>query len=193
MDAVTVVGDGAVRTETGPSSQGVPSGAIIVVRADSIMAIDVRDKTYVKQPMPKTDPAGAAKRSASYVHTGEFETISGIRAEQVTFKIEMTVPGSGTSPINSEATGELWLTDRFAQYSAPKPAGAAMDPTESPKGFVMKSIMHIAGNEIETTVTSIKEEPLQPALFEPPPGYTERTLPAAGLPESGSGVGTSPR
>ena len=59
--------------------------------------------------------------------------------------------------------------------------GLMPDPRDFP-GIAVKTEMDMKGRKVTTTLLSIKEEPVEAAVFELPPEYREATAPAFNLP-----------
>jgi hypothetical protein len=182
IDAVVVIGDHATRSESGRPEQGMLAGTISIHRDGTLVVLNVPNKTYMTETLTAPDPDVFRRKSAQYTRTGEFANIAGVRAERVTFSMVVTVHVPGSPERDLDSTGEVWLTtDQFQGYAANVagggPAGISLYDTASmPAGFPMKSVIrggYFGAAEIQLTVTSIAEEPVQPALFAPPPDYRE--------------------
>ena len=185
VDSVTVIGDHARRTESGHPEEGVLAGSISIQRGNTLIFLNAVNKTFATETVTPPGPDVLNRKSAAYTRTGEFATIAGVRAERVSFAIVITVNVPGQPSRDFESTGDLWLSDRFKEYASniagAGPPGMSLYDSESiPQGFPMKSAIrggYFGPNEIQMTVTSIAEEPLQPALFAPPDDYREVPMP----------------
>jgi hypothetical protein len=92
-------------------------------------------------------------------------------------------------------TVNYWLADDFPDYSkvqtaleSTQNAGltsmmAGMMPRSSEfPGMAVKTEMSVAGQKITTTLVSVKEQEVDPAVFELPSDYKEMASPAFNLP-----------
>jgi hypothetical protein len=208
MDTVRVIGAGVIRTETGRTvNQRFETDPLIVIRrTDGDVILDAGQSTYFRTPpAPSIDPAKLpqdllvrARSIVRFTRTNDVDLVAGINAQRILFAFD--VPCASGTVASVETSGELWLADQLADYdfTVGQPdflgtilSGGALVSIGRPRGFLMKCVVRggmIGANEFTMTVTSIQEEPLQPDLFEPPPGYVERKIgglapytPAAGV------------
>jgi Domain of unknown function (DUF4412) len=194
-DSIFWLSDKDTRIELTKANLMMPAGSVILHLADGTMALlNPKDKTYWKISIPQMMPPmmsalSQLKPEMSFVHTGEFATIAGIRAEHITSTstINLPSPPAGTPvpvgmPTSITTSADLWMADQYANYSALARATAAMMGLDAlaPEGFMLKSVMRISifpEYEIESVVTEIKEEPAPADAFEIPANYMEMLSP----------------
>src|SRR4030095_14345004 len=133
----------------------------------------------------------------THKRTGEFATIAGLRAERIAFEWSMAFPlppeEKTALPPNAPAamtmSGDLWVAvDRYKEYAAravrTNSGLAALGMFKLlEEGIVLRSVLRSAsfgGQEIETTVTSISEEPAPASTFEVPADYKQVPRPGGG-------------
>jgi Domain of unknown function (DUF4412) len=207
-DAVYWVSDKGTRVELTKANAMVPAGSVLLHLSDgTVVVMNPQDKTYWTIPVPQMMPQmlnalSQMKPDTSVVHTGEFETIAGVRAEHITSSttINLPSPPPGTPvpvamPTSITLSADLWMSDQYADYAALARATAAMMGFDAlvPPGFMLRNVMRNSmtpGYEIESVVTEITEEPAPAGAFEIPADYKEVTLPFGG---GGSFGGVAPR
>ena len=121
--------------------------------------------------------AGAAKFQA----TGRKEKVGEYNAEVFTWA---SPAGMQTLWVTKDVPGFAKIKAQFDKFSKASAAGIGkgMTPdTSALPGVVVKTEMDLAGNKITSTVTSMKEENVDAAVFDVPKDYQEMaqpTLPA---------------
>ncbi|HEV3216056.1 MAG TPA: hypothetical protein VGZ27_10060 [Vicinamibacterales bacterium] len=198
-DSIYWLSDKGTRIELTKANVMMPAGSVMLHLADGTMAIlNPKDRTYWKIPVAQMMPQmmialSQMKPDVSFVHSGEFATIAGVRAEHITSRttIDLPAPPPGAPippgmPTSITMSADLWMADAYANYSALASAPAAMMGLDVlvPPGFMVKSVMRISmipAYEIEWVVTEIKEEPAPADTFEIPADYTEIPAPFRGV------------
>ncbi|GEM_PF-4472671 len=204
----TVHEDGRMRVESAKSFSGLPAGAVVLTRADGTsVGYDPAAKTWWKMPDPGTDPAVAGmmarmKPELSSKRTGEFVTVTGLRAERVTVRMRIPIPmpeGVDLSQVPPELLamiprelvieGDSWVAAAFGKYMKAGLAALSAGPMaqlgfdtlgKSLDGFPVRSVMRTsvpAAIEIETLVTKVGEEAVPASVFEVPAGLREIPFP----------------
>lgn len=194
-DSIFWLSDKGTRIELTKANLMMPAGTVILHLADGTMALlNPKDKTYWKMSVPQMMPPmmGALsqlKPEMSFIHTGEFATIAGVRAEHITSRstIDLPSPPAGAPvpmgmPTSITTSADLWMADQYANYSALARTTASMMGLDGlvPPGFMLKDVMRISifpEYEIESVVTEIKEEPAPADAFEIPADYVEMLSP----------------
>ena len=192
-DSAYWVTEKGIRVELTKGNALMPAGAVLLQLGDGTMVVlNPSEKTYWKIAMPPlpTVLAGLSQMQpeGSVVHSGKFDVIAGIRAEQVTSTVTMQIPAAPVGappdmPTSITITTDTWSSDQYANYAAFSHAMAAMFGLGGfiPEGFTLKSIVRnsfMPGFEIESIVTSIKEEPAPADALEIPADYKEASAPA---------------
>jgi len=114
-----------------------------------------------------TKPAMPAPQLPEVVvkHTGEFETVAGIRAEHVTFEVQQSplvlrlLQEQGGDPVRLTLGGDAWIATQFQTYGrllqdAYKWSGMAAQPAGAldTHGFVLRLVLRgnvMGGHELE--------------------------------------------
>lgn len=198
-DSTYWVTDKGLRVELTKANALMPAGSVLLHLVDGTMLVlNPKEKTYWKIAMPAVPPtvlAGMAQMTPdiSTVHTGKFDDIAGVRAEQITSTVTIQLPVGPMGappgmPTSITMTTDSWSSDRYAPYAALSQAMAAMFGFGAlvPQGFTLKSVIRssiVPGFEFESVVTSIREEPAPADALEIPADYKETPAPASlGMP-----------
>jgi hypothetical protein len=126
--------------------------------------------------------------------TGEYETVTGLRTERVTFGLSMNLPlPPGVQlppgfPTAFTMDGDMWVADQFKAYASSLNAitntlfpGMGIDGLAQ-DGLVVRQVTRspmFGGNELVFSVSDVMEGPVTAELFEIPAGYTEVPMPGA--------------
>ena len=73
-----------------------------------------------------------------------------------------------------------------------KPSGIGMPDYTDFSGVPLKTVISFGGNEVTTTITSIKKEPISATEFEIPKDFQELKRPVEAAPGSASSPSASP-
>jgi hypothetical protein len=182
--------DGGARIEFRTATSGIPAGGVLLAPADGgSVVLDPGTRTYwsVTRAIrkPSSSPFVAERPPA---RTGDVATISGVRAERVTFSVRL-VPGPSSSPLPDDVVdllqleGDVWVTE---EVRVPRAVTDMINPMlqllglESAVGdrFVVRQVLRgplLGSHEIETLVTGIDSTPLPPGELRVPEGYREVT------------------
>jgi hypothetical protein len=152
------------------------------------MKVSGAQTKQMMEMMKKQTGVGDGKTDAPKpTATGKTEKVGAFNAEIYTWA------GNGM-------TQTLWVSKDFPDFAKIKPQldkvnqsaaggmarGMAPDQSTLP-GMVVKSQMEMAGMKITTTILSVKEEPVDAAVFEAPKDYKEMaqpTLPGGAVPSA---------
>ncbi len=204
----TVHTDGRMRVDYTKAFSGLPAGSVVLTRVDGTsVGYDPAAKTWWKMPDPSSDPEVAAvmaqmKPEISSKRTGEFATVTGLRAERVTVHMRIPIPlpeGVDLSQVPPELLamiprelvieGDNWVAAEYAKYMKGGMAALSAGPmaqmgfdklADSLDGFPVRSVMRTsvpAAIEIETLVTKVGEETVPAAVFDLPTGLREIPFP----------------
>ena len=192
--------NGSTRVELTKANAMMPAGSVMLhLASGSTVIINPADKTYWTLSVPASPLQAMAfasqlKPEVSVVRTGQFDTIAGLRAEHLTSTITLNLPASaGPSmglPSSMTMDADVWVIDQYAAYKAlaiaslPIASLFSLDALVN-QGFVMKNVVRgsmLAGYELESVVTEIKEEPAAADAFQIPGDYKEVPSPSFGLP-----------
>ena len=194
-DSIYWISDRGTRVELTKANAVMPAGSVVLHLGDGTTVImNPAEKTYWKIPLPQITPEVFTALSqlnpqASFVHTGEFATIAGVRAEHITSSttVDLPSPPAGTPvpmgmPASITMSADLWMADRYADYASLAQTAATMMGFGAliPQGFMMRHVMRNSmtpGVEIESVVTQITEEPAPADAFEIPADYKEVSVP----------------
>jgi uncharacterized protein DUF4412 len=198
-DSIYWVSDKGTRVELTKANAMMPAGSVLLHLVDgTTVVLNPKEKTYWRIAFPQMMPQmmnalAQMKPEVSFVHTGDFATIAGVRAEHVTSSTTMNLPSPppGTPvpmgmPTSITTIADLWMADQYANYSALAHGTAAMMGFDAlvPQGFMLRSVIRISmipAYEMESVVTEIKEEPAPADAFEIPADYTEMPSPLRGV------------
>jgi hypothetical protein len=182
--------DEALRVQYGQATPTVPRGGVLLKKADgSSVVLDPAERTYRKLPRFRSGVTSRSSLRPEAVsrRTGEFVTVSGLRAERVAFSIRLNLPAEmlrelpAGLPDAFTLEGDVWVTD---QLSVPAPLAAMTSPALRAlglddivqDGFVVRQIIRgtlLGPHQVETTVTHIDSSAIQPELLQIPPDYRE--------------------
>ena len=188
--------DKATRVEYNRAIPGLPKGNALLTMSDGTsVVLDKVERTYRKRSRTQ---AAVAKPSAlapqvTSRRTGEFSTVSGFRAERVTFTVQFDLPAEMRRTLPPGLTaltidGELWITD---EVEVPATAIAITARSQRAlglesvvqKGFVVRQTLRgtLLGNrEVTSLVSEIDSRPVPPELLRVPDDYRELQAPAGG-------------
>lgn len=196
VQVTTMVAESGSRFEYDKAYAIIPAGGAMIVLADgTITVLNPGERTFWKMARPAGLGANAIQPAVKMDRTGSFETIAGVRAERATIEIRVPLPlppGTKMPGLPSEVTvtGETWIAEQYKKYSAMSAGvtsimGSLGPDAISAAGFPMRSIMRselFGGQEIESVVTAISEEPVPLDLLAVPAGFKEVPPPAFGMP-----------
>lgn len=133
------------------------------------MLEQLRQARGTEEP-PKLEAAGRKEKVGTY----DCEVFTTSLGEmKFTYWITKGVPNSAT------VAQQITALQRGGLGEMAK--GLMPDPSEFP-GIAVKTEMNLKGQKVTTTLVSIKEEAVDPAIFEIPSEYREATAPALNLP-----------
>ena len=194
-DTTYWISDKGVRVELTKATAFAPAGAVFLQLVDGTMLVlNPNEHTYWKLNLPAMTPTilmamTRLNPQAAVVHTGEFDTIAGVRAEHITSTMTMELPLPPTGmplppgmPTSIATTTDSWNSDQYASYAALAKSTANMMGLGGliPEGFMLKNVMRnsmMPGFEIESVVTSNSEEPAPADAFDIPADYKEIVAP----------------
>lgn len=209
VESVTTVHeDGRMRVEYAKAFSGMPAGTVVLTRADGTsVGYDTAARTWWKMPDPQDDPDMAAamaqlKPEITSKRTGEFVTITGLRAERVALRMRIPIPmpdGVDLSQVPPEllamipkelvVEGDNWVSTAFSKYMKADLSPISTGPlaqlgfdkaVEGVEGFPVRSVMRTSAPvaiEIETLVTRVGEEAVAASVFDLPAGLREIPFP----------------
>ena len=164
-----VVTDKGIRVELTKANAIAPAGAILLQLVDgAIIVLNPKERTFWKLNLPAMTPTILTAMTrlnpqAAVVHTGEFDTIAGVRAEHITSTLTMDLPSPPPGlppgmPTSIATTTDSWNSDQYASYAALAKSTATMMGLGGliPEGFMLKNVMRnsmMPGFEIESVVT----------------------------------------
>jgi hypothetical protein len=182
-----VVTDTATRQEFNGATPRVPAGHVLLTFESGDGALlDPATKAYRRLPAAPP-PARQNAPAATARRTGEFSTIAGLRAERVTYTVEVPTPtdldprvAAGLPPALT-IEGELWIaTDVTLPKSASVQTNPAMRAFGLDKlagtGLVLKQVTRgvLLGNkEVEMLVSDVDRSPVPADLVRIPTEFTE--------------------
>ena len=191
-ESVTFINATGARVEIRRASGGLlKAGTTMIGRDAAMQVVDPATRTYWTLTLPAVPElfAPGLEPDIQYTRTGEFETIAGVRAERLTFRMSVPLPFSPPPrfPTSIVTEGELWVTDRFNAYGATLTRTLSALGTllaRAPEGMVLRQIMRSTqfGYEVEHTVSDLSEAPLAADLFEIPDGFRQVPPPAVAIP-----------
>jgi len=135
----------------------------------------------------------AEKKPASpkLTPTGKKETVSGYETEEYVFESPQIKASFWVATKYPDAAGIL--KEMQAPVSgAWKPSGIGMPDYTDFSGVPLKTVISFGGNEVTTTITSIKKEPISATEFEIPKDFQELKRPVEAAPGSASSPSASP-
>src|SRR5262249_45142685 len=135
----------------------------------------------------------AEKKPASpkLTPTGKKETVSGYETEEYVFESPQIKASFWVATKYPDAAGIL--KEMQAPVSgAWKPSGIGMPDYTDFSGVPLKTVISFGGNEVTTTITSIKKEPISATEFEIPKDFQELRRPVEAAPGSVSSPSASP-
>ena len=196
-DMTMIVGVAGTRVEFASGLGPVPAGGVLLLRTGSTVVMNPADRTYWTAPAPRTTLPGGVVPTVNSKRTGEFSTVSGVRAERVTFDLSMNLPlPAGVQlppgiPTTFTMDGEMWVADQFKAYSSSLNAitntlfpGMGIGGL-APDGLIVQQVTRspmFGGNELVITVSNVMEEPDTASLFQIPPDYKEVPMPSGPMP-----------
>lgn len=207
--SVTLHEDGRVRTDYANSYLGMPAGSVVIQRADGTsVGFDAKTQTWWKMLDPLADPKAAqmlaqAKPEVATKRTGEFATVAGFKAEQVSLTMLMALPLPPEAaqlppqllamvPKEIRVDGRVWVTQDHAKYAkgmtrafvqGPLLTIGLDKPVSDLKALMVRSVMSVSlltGWELETFASKVVEEDVPDSVFEVPEGYKEIPMPGSG-------------
>ena len=138
-DSIYWISDRGTRVELTKANAVMPAGSVVLHLGDGTTVImNPTEKTYWKIPLPQIMPEVFTALSQlnpqlSFVHTGEFATIAGVRAEHITSSTTMDVPSpppGAPVPMGMPAaitmSADLWMADRYVDNASLAQAAATM-------------------------------------------------------------------
>lgn len=201
MDMTVTIGDRGARMEYPHAYMVIPAGGVALARPDGTMVVlDPAKRTYWRMAKPDMSMfAAAGGPKVTVTRTGEFGTVSGVRAERATIEIRLPLPlpagvqAPAGIPTEIVMTGEAWLSQQFKSYAKAAASLVGSDvlglDTIASEGFMMRSVLHgelLGDRELESVVTAIGETDVPASSFDIPAGYTETAVPAVSLPGPGN-------
>jgi hypothetical protein len=156
-------------------------------------------KSFVKIPAAQIKAAtesmdlGADKKSGppKLTPTGKKETINGYETEEYAFEAPKFKASFWV------ATKYPGAADILKQMQAPfagawKSSNMGMPDYTDFTGLPLKTVISVGPNQVVTTITSIKQEPLNASEFEIPKDFQELKPPILSVPLPGESPSTSP-
>ena len=134
----------------------------------------------------------------TFVRTGEFMTLLGLRAEriQVTMPIVMPVMLPAGAPTRMTLEGELWVADAYRADArgVQKALGPIASLTGILEGMVLRQRLRHpeSGYEIESTVVDLNDGAIPADMFRVPPGYRQVSQAIVSSPAPGGARRTQP-
>jgi len=129
--------------------------------------------------------------SAKLTPTGKKETVSGYETEEYVFESPQIKASFWVATTYPDATAIL--KEMQAPVSgAWKPSGMGMPDYTDFTGVPLKTVISFGGNEVTTTITSIKKDPINATEFEVPKGFQELKRPIEGAPASANSPSAKP-
>lgn len=207
--SVTLHEDGRARTDYANSYLGMPAGSVVIQRADGTsVGFDPKTQTWWKMVDPLADPKAAemlaqAKPEVATRRTGEFATVAGFKAEQVSLTMQMALPLPPEAaqlppqllamiPKDIRVDGRVWVTQDHAKYAkamtrafvqGPLLTIGLDKPVSDLKALMVRSVMTVslaAGWELETLASKVVEEDVPDTVFDVPAGFKEIPMPGSG-------------
>jgi hypothetical protein len=193
IEMIYTVGDTSTRVECPNGMAGLPPGTVLLQKADgSSVVLNPVNKTYWKIATPNMGQADMGAMKVNVHPTTETATLLGLTAKRIGFDIHIPLPEpvqvSGQPPRELALEGDVWVTDRYKNYSqlsamrVPGLSSLGLDklPTQ---GLALRTVIRGAifgDQELESVVTKIGEEKVAASVFEIPAGYTEVPAPKIG-------------
>ena len=207
---MTVHEDGRVRTDYAASFMGMPPGAVVIQRLDgTAVGFDAKNQTWWKMVDPLQDPKAVemlskTKPEVTGKRSGEFATVTGLKAERVTITIQMALPLPPEAaqlppqllamiPKEIKADGTAWLADSHTKYKAgmtkafvtgPLSVIGLDKPINELQGLLVRFVMTLSlapGWEIEMLASKVMEEDVPDTVFDLPAGYKEIPMPTPNI------------
>ena len=207
---VTVHEDGRVRTDYATPFMGLPAGAVVIQRLDgTAVGFDVKTQTWWKMVDPLQDPKAVemlskSKPEVTAKRTGEFATVTGLKAERATITMQMalSLPPEAAQlppqllamiPKEIKAEGTTWLADSHTKYktgmtkafvTGPLSLIGLDKPINELQGLLVRFVATLSlapGWEIETVASKVAEEDVPDTVFDLPAGYKEIPMPTPNI------------
>jgi hypothetical protein len=194
-DSTYWVSDKGIRVELTKANVIIPAGSVLLhLSGGTTVVMNPQEHSYWKLTLPEMPPQVFTAMSqlnpqAALVHTGEFDTIAGVRAEHITNTITMELPAppSGVPlppdmPTSVTLRTDSWTSDQYAHYAALAKSTVGLMALGAliPDGFTLKTVMRnsmMPSYEIESVVTSLSEEAAPADAFDIPADYKEVPAP----------------
>ncbi len=203
---VTLHEDGRIRTDYAASFLGMPAGSVVVQRPDGTsVGFDPKTQTWWKMVDPMADPKAVemlaqVKPEVASKRTGEFATIAGLKAEQVSLTMQMAVPLPPEAaqlppqllamiPKEIQVDGRVWMVKEYSKYAPGMTKAFVQGPlatigldkrVNDLQGLMVRLVMKVsllAGWELETVVSKVIEEDVPDTAFDVPAGFKEVPMP----------------
>jgi hypothetical protein len=172
------------------------------------VGFDPKTQTWWKMVDPLADPKAAemlaqAKPEVAAKRTGEFATLAGFKAEQVSLTMHMAVPLPPEAaqlppqllamiPKEIRVDGRVWVTPEHSKYAkgmtkafvqGPLLTIGLDKPVNDLQALMVRSVMTVSllsGWELETVASKVVEEDVPDTVFDVPAGYKEIPMPGSG-------------
>ena len=191
VETTSIIGDKGARIEYAQATLNLAAGSVALVQPNGDIAILMpKDRVYWRMTTKEMGEMWAQLGivpKISHKRTGEFMTIAGVRAERISFDwaMEFPLPPEVMAELKGAPTamtmsGDLWVAaDRYKSYAS---MAVRSNTTLASlgmiklleEGIVLRSVLRSSafrGQEIETIVTSMTEEPAPANAFSIPAGY----------------------
>lgn len=198
-DMIYTLGEKGARVEFVQAAMGQPAGGVTITKPDgTLLILNPAEKTYWKTTMEAAAAqikAAGLSPEATVKRTGEFETVSGVKCERITFDMTMALPipeaARASMPPDFPSTlamsGDGCITtDQYQKYAEIASKSRTMDFLATlgmdklmKGGIMLRQKVVFVGNDMISTVTRIGEEDAPASLFEVPADYKE--VPAPGM------------
>jgi hypothetical protein len=182
----TFIGGGSIRIET-----TVAPRPVVLLRPDGQFILYPESQTYFRMPGGQSLIASStASLSPTFVRTGEFTTLLGLRSERVLVTLVVNLPTAVGFPTRTALEGEIWLADAYRTETGRLSKALPAVPTvpSGLEGMVMRQVFRHPqlGFEFETRVVEVTDEPIAPGTFDLPAGYRLVDLPSTSSPPPGA-------